>query len=235
MTLRRTARPTSPRAAKNATRGPLAVGMGIYSRALGKVGAVGVGSWIALAGRACGCVRRPDSPQVGPRGLDDCSRYKVLGVYPRRNAKSTLSFLERVVEEMPFPIQRIQTDRGLEFFAEDVQRRLMEWAIKFRPLPPRSPRLNGKVERTQRSDLEEFWATADPRAADIEDLLAEWQHFWNWDRLHMALGGNTPIDHICERLAKTPLADEVDARYDPKRERFRVADYGVDMTLLQLK
>ena len=33
--------------------------------------------------------------------IDDCSRYKVLGVYPRRNAKSTLSFLERVVEEMP--------------------------------------------------------------------------------------------------------------------------------------
>ena len=135
--------------------------------------------------------------------IDDCSRYKVLGVYPRRNAKSTLSFLERVVEEMPFPIQRIQTDRGLEFFAEDVQRRLMEWAIKFRPLPPRSPHLNGKVERTQRSDLEEFWATVDPKAADIEDLLADWQHFWNWDRLHMALSGNTPIDHVCERLAKS--------------------------------
>jgi transposase-like protein len=75
--------------------------------------------------------------------IDDCSRYKVLGVYPRRNAKSTLSFLERVVEEMPFPIQRIQTDRGLEFFAEDVQRRLMEWAIKFRPVPPRSRRSDG--------------------------------------------------------------------------------------------
>ena len=30
----------------------------------------------------------------------------------------------------------------------------------------------------------------------------------------MALGGNAPIDHICDRLAKTPLADEVEARYD---------------------
>ena len=29
-----------------------------------------------------------------------------------------------LLEEMPFPIQRIQTDRGLEFFAEAVQRRL---------------------------------------------------------------------------------------------------------------
>jgi len=74
---------------------------------------------------------------------------------------------------MPFLIQRIQTDRGLAFFAEDVQRRLMEWAIKFRPLPPRSPHLNGNVERTQRSALEEFWATVDPQATDIDDRLAE--------------------------------------------------------------
>ena len=83
--------------------------------------------------------------------------------------------------------------------------------------------------------FEEFWATVDPKATDIEDRLAEWQHFWNWDRLHMALGGNAPIDHICDRLAKTPLADEVEARYDLRREKIRVADYRVDMALVQLK
>jgi hypothetical protein len=51
----------------------------------------------------------------------------------------------------------------------------------------------------------------------------------------MALGGNAPIDHICNRLAKTPLADEVEARYDLRREKIRVADYRVDMALVQLK
>ncbi len=61
--------------------------------------------------------------------IDDCSRYRVLAVYSRRTAANTLDFLERLLEEMPFPIQRIQSDRGLEFFAEKVQRRLMEWAI----------------------------------------------------------------------------------------------------------
>jgi transposase InsO family protein len=79
---------------------------------------------------------------------------------------------------MPFPIQRIQTDRGLEFFAGDVQRRLMEWAIKLRPVPPRSPHLNGKVERTQRPDLAEFWATVDPKATDIEDRLERFPIRW---------------------------------------------------------
>jgi hypothetical protein len=32
--------------------------------------------------------------------------------------------LNQVLDEMPFSIQRIQTDRGTEFFAEAVQRRL---------------------------------------------------------------------------------------------------------------
>ena len=32
---------------------------------------------------------------------------------------------------------------------------------------------NGIVKRTQRSDLEEFWATVDPKATDIEGRLAE--------------------------------------------------------------
>ncbi len=68
--------------------------------------------------------------------IDDCSRFRVLAVYPRRNARNTLLFLDHVIEEMPFPIQPIPTDRGGEFFAESVQRRLMSEYIKFRPIPP---------------------------------------------------------------------------------------------------
>lgn len=109
--------------------------------------------------------------------IDDCSRYKVLGIYPRRTVKNTLAFLERVIDEMPFAIQRIQTDRGLEFFAEAVQRLLMDWGIKFRPTKPRSPHLNGKVERTQRADLEEFWSRIDLKTDDIQARIDEWQHF----------------------------------------------------------
>ena len=65
--------------------------------------------------------------------IDDCSRYRVLDVFNRRSAANTLIFIDKVIEEMPFPIQRIQTDRGTEFFAEKVQRKLMDYGIKFRP------------------------------------------------------------------------------------------------------
>ncbi len=54
--------------------------------------------------------------------IDDCTRYKVLALYKRRTAKNTLDFLDQVMERMPFPIQRIQTDRGQEFFAYEGSR-----------------------------------------------------------------------------------------------------------------
>ncbi|CAK1697796.1 hypothetical protein VCRA2123O444_140084 [Vibrio crassostreae] len=35
------------------------------------------------------------------------------------------------MEEMPFPIQRIQTERGREFFADKVQKQLMTYGAYF--------------------------------------------------------------------------------------------------------
>jgi transposase InsO family protein len=85
---------------------------------------------------------------------------------PCPTAASTLDFLEQVVEEMLFPIQRIQTDRGQEFLACKVQKCLLNWAIRFRPIKPRSPHLNGKVERSQ----------------NLDEKLAEWKQSYNWYR-----------------------------------------------------
>jgi transposase-like protein len=47
------------------------------------------------------CKIRPGVYQY--TAIDDCSRYKVLGVYSRATGANTLSFLERVIEEMPHP------------------------------------------------------------------------------------------------------------------------------------
>jgi len=94
---------------------------------------------------------------------------------------------------MPFPIQIIQTDRGREFFAHSYQEILMKWGIKFRPIKSRSPHLNGKVERTHRTDLEEFYAIEDIDDPNLSEKLQEWQHYWNWERPHSALRGKSPF------------------------------------------
>ena len=167
--------------------------------------------------------------------IDDCSRYRVLGLYPRRTAANTLDFLERVVEEMPFAIQRVQTDRGREFFAYKVQERLLDWAIKFRPIRPRSPHLNGKVERSQKTDLDEFWSAVDLKADDLHQKLDEWQHFYNWHRPHTALNGKSPIDRVCDLLGRTPLTEDVEAAFDPSRERIKEQNYALDQEIRKLQ
>jgi len=54
--------------------------------------------------------------------IDDCTRYRVLRLYKRRTAANTLDFIDCVIDEMLFPIQRIQTDRGCEFFLSKFRR-----------------------------------------------------------------------------------------------------------------
>lgn len=150
--------------------------------------------------------------------IDDCSRYQVVAVFPRKSAAAALAFLDQVVEEMPYSIQRIQTDRGQEFFAYRVQEKLRDWRIKFRPIRPRSPHINGKVERAQKTALEEFWPTVDLGHPELNGLLAEWQHFYNWERPHDSLGGLAPLDRVCERIHDAPLGEDIEAAYDLNKE-----------------
>jgi transposase InsO family protein len=72
----------------------------------------------------------------------------------------------------------------------------MAEAIRFHPVPPRSPHCNGNVERVQRTVLEEFWPTVDATVPRIAERLAEWVHHYNWHRRQEALNGSTPIDRV---------------------------------------
>ena len=160
--------------------------------------------------------------------LDDCTRCRVLRVYPRRTAHHTLDFIDAVLEEMGFPVQRIQTDRGGEFCAYQVQKRLMDYGIKFRPIRPGSPHLNGKVERSQKTDKLEFYAAMDLDDPDLSDRLADWLYY-NWQRPHGALNGKTPRQKASELSSCTPFWDDVSDNYDPSKERFQQRHYQADL------
>ena len=168
--------------------------------------------------------------------IDDCTRLRVLGVYPRRTASNAVHFLtHRMIEEFPFPIQRIQTDRGSEFFGMAFQEALQHHCIKFRPNRPRAPHLNGKVERSQQTDWVEFYSTVDMEDQSLPHLLEEWQFFYNWHRPHSALNGKTPMECCCELLETTPSQEEVEDRYHLKQERAKVRDFKTDQRLEELK
>jgi transposase InsO family protein len=140
-----------------------------------------------------------------------------------------------MIEEFPFPIQRVQTDRGGEFFGMAFQEALQHYCIKFRPNRPRAPHLNGKVERSQQTDWVEFYSTVDLEDQSLPNFLEEWQFFYNWHRPHSALGGKTPMERCCELLEATPHQEEVEGQYHVKHERAEVRVFCADQRLAKLK
>ena len=98
---------------------------------------------------------------------------------------------------MPFPIKAIQVDGGSEFqdaFEEECQRTGMELFV----LPPRSPKLNGYVERAQRTHTEEFYEVTDTsfEIAELNQALLKWEKVYNTVRPHQALGYLTPQEFL---------------------------------------
>lgn len=53
--------------------------------------------------------------------IDDCTRMKVIRVYPNKKAENTIHFLGEIMDTFQFPIQHIQTDWGTEFFNYDLE------------------------------------------------------------------------------------------------------------------
>lgn len=160
--------------------------------------------------------------------IDECTRLKVIQLYLNKSAASTVAFVQQVIAEMPFPIQRFQTDRGEEFMAHKVQRHLMAGGIKFRPTKPRSPHLNGKVERTQRTDWEEFYCLVDLKSTELSQQLQPWQDDYNRQRKHGSINQTPWQKWECFR-AKTPTLQQVRDSYDPTQERIRSRDYRLDI------
>lgn len=56
----------------------------------------------------------------------------------------------------------------------------------------------------------------------LQERLSEWQHYYNWQRVHGATG-KTPIDRFSELIDQTPFSDEVAAQFDLGAEAARLA------------
>ena len=102
--------------------------------------------------------------------------------------------LDYVVEKIPFRIKTIRTDRGHEFQAKfhwHVEDSGMEHVY----IKPMTPQLNGKVERSHRTDKDEFYqllSYADD--VDLNAKLQAWENYYNFDRPHFSHQGQTPYE-----------------------------------------
>jgi transposase InsO family protein len=66
-------------------------------------------------------------------------------------------------------------------------------------LPPRSPKLNGHVERLQRTFRDEFYTRPLPtRLSELQAKLDAYLDYYNRRRPHMALGGLAPLEFLAK-------------------------------------
>ena len=76
---------------------------------------------------------------------DPFAKWTVARPYKRATAKNAAEFLDRVRAQMPDPVRAIQID-GVGVHAE-FEKACADAKIPLYLLPPRSPKLNGAVER----------------------------------------------------------------------------------------
>ncbi len=140
--------------------------------------------------------------------IDDCTRLRVLRAYPRNDQKIAIQFIDHVLSKLPFQVEKVHTDNGQEF-GSAFHWHLLDMGIGHVKIRPRTPRLNGKVERSHRIDSEEFYRLLEGEVIDDTNLFAErlqqWEDHYNYDRPHGALSGQTPYERLKQK-ARDPLS-----------------------------
>lgn len=79
-------------------------------------------------------------------------RWDVIEVYPKASSRQARLFLQTLLQRLPFKPKALQVYGGSEFMAEFDQA-CADLKIKLFVLSPRSPKLNGRVERL----IEPIW------------------------------------------------------------------------------
>lgn len=136
--------------------------------------------------------------------IDKYSRWRFLKVYQNFNLKNSLDFLTHLLRAIPFKARLIQTDNGPEFQKEFVSC-LASLGINHQYIWIHTPDQNGCVERSHRTDEDEFYAKIDLKNLSLEELnilVENWVKYYNEERLHYALGWKTPKEFLTTKVSQ---------------------------------
>jgi putative transposase len=136
--------------------------------------------------------------------VDVVCRWHAAEIRRSATAQTMRENLDQMRARLPFALKAIQIDGGSEFRAE-FEAYCQDQGIKLFTLPPRSPKLNGRVERVQRTAREEFYACTSvaPRLEALQPALRDYEDTYNTIRPHQALGYLTPQQYLdtCKEAA----------------------------------
>ena len=135
--------------------------------------------------------------------IDDATRWVFAWSYSTANKVNTLDFLDKVFNRAPFDIQKIRTDQGREFIANDVKDFMQSRDVVFRNNTPYCPEENGKIERFHRTlndkALRFGFIATEPLDA-MQYKLNLFLHYYKYQKRHRGLGmdGKTPMQRLQE-------------------------------------
>lgn len=132
--------------------------------------------------------------------VDDHSRLDYSELLNDEKADTAAEFWKRAhayFQSVGITVKRVLTDNGACYRSRVFGAALGKNNVKHKRTRPYRPQTNGKVERFNRTMLEE-WAYARPYKCEAE-RVAEfpiWLHTYNHHRGHTALGGKAPADLV---------------------------------------
>ena len=110
--------------------------------------------------------------------IDEASRERFIYPYKEHSSYSTIDFLKRAIVYFGYKPQILQTDNGYEFTHTSNTKRIHpldtlcgELDINHKLIKPRTPRHNGKVERSHRNDQQRFYSHL--KFYSYDDLLIQ--------------------------------------------------------------
>lgn len=130
--------------------------------------------------------------------IDILSRYKVAVLLPDISDESASLALGFFRKWFPFPIKYLQTDNGLEF-QRTFELACAKYGIEHYYIHKNSPNENALIERSFRTDQEEFYFWLEEAPSHIGELNEWLQKFlltYNTIRPHQGLDYKTPSEIV---------------------------------------
>ncbi|WP_405526455.1 IS481 family transposase [Streptomyces avidinii] len=148
--------------------------------------------------------RKSSTPVIGysyiHSAVDDHSRLAYSEVQANERQETAAGFWQRAnafFAAHGITVERVLTDNGSCYKSKLFTRTLTAAGITHKRIRPYRPQTNGKVERFNRTLLEE-WAYLRPYTSNDERTaaLADFLHTYNHHRCHTALDGHPPISRV---------------------------------------
>jgi transposase InsO family protein len=137
--------------------------------------------------------------------IDRATRWVFLKVYPDQSEQSSADFLRRLEQASAVKIQKILTDNGSQFTDRFTSKNKKpsgshcfdklceELNIEHRLTPPRTPQMNGMVERFNGRVAEVIAQTRFNSQTELEQTLVHYCSAYNHHIVQRNIGGISPV------------------------------------------